>query len=245
MPDSLKKRGKHPRDATSFHPDKIPALLEAAGDLAWLKSRGYADPSSLKLVGDRYQLDARQRTAVARCTCSIEEAEQRKQRLIPHDQIQGKTLYIDGFNLLTSIEAALGNGILLIGQDSCLRDMSSMHGNYRVLDDTDAAIHIIHKFLVEYLPGKLRWLLDKPVSNSGRLKAKILDLADEYPSLKVEVELVPDPDILLKEIACTDIDVIITADSGILDNCGFWLNTAREIVAGLPAPEDQILIDFS
>ena len=141
MPDSLKQRGKHPRDEASFHPDLIPDLLAASRDLAWLKTRGYADRSSLKLVGDRFSLDARQRTAVARSTCSDDELDRRKQYLREHSEIKGTRVYIDGFNLLTTIEAALGNGILLIGRDGCLRDMSSMHGNYRVLDDTDAAIN--------------------------------------------------------------------------------------------------------
>lgn len=245
MPDSLKRRGKHPRDETSFHPDRVPDLLAASRDLAWLKTRGYADSSSLKLVGDRYKLDARQRTAVARSTCSDSELQNRSQRLVQHTDIKGKQLYIDGFNLLTSIEAALGNGILLIGRDGCLRDMSSMHGNYRVLDDTDAAINLIHQFLAEHQPGSIQWLLDKPVSNSGRLKAKILDLAQSFPALNCIVELVPDPDPVLKEIPTAEDIAIITADSGILDHCGFWLNTAREIVAREAVPENRILVDFS
>lgn len=235
----MKRRGKHPKDEASFHPDRVPDLLAASCDLAWLKSGGYADPSSLKLTGDRYSLDARQRSAVARSTCSDEQLVGRKKLLVGHENIKGGTIYIDGFNLLTSIEAALGDGILLIGRDGFLRDMSSMHGNYRVLDDTEAAIKIIHRFLAGFEPGKIHWFLDTPVSNSGRLKSKILDLAD------VEVELVPDPDQVLKQITVSEEHIIITADSGILDRCGFRVNTAREIVASLPHSDDRILIDFS
>lgn len=244
MPDSLKKRGKHPQDPASFHSDQIPLLLAASKDLAWLKSRGYADPSSLKLVGDRYRLNARQRSAVARSTCSDRELEERQSRFILVEQISGRTVHIDGFNLLTSIEAALGGGVLLIGRDHCLRDMSSMHGNYRVLDDTDAAIDLAHQFLANLAPKAIHWLLDKPVSNSGRLKAKILDLATKFEDLSCDVELVPDPDPVLKTIPISSEDVIVTADSDILDHCGHWANVSREIISSVHTP-DQILIDFS
>lgn len=39
-------------------------------------------------------------------------------------------------------------------------------------------------------------------------------------------EVVPDPDALLREPG----SVIATADAGILDRCGAWVNLAREIV---------------
>ncbi|MDF1816369.1 MAG: DUF434 domain-containing protein [Verrucomicrobiales bacterium] len=241
MPDSLKRRGKHPQDEAAFHQDCVPRLLAASADLAWLKSRGYADPSSLKLVGDRYHLNSRQRTAVARSTCSDQQLQSRRERLIPHSDIKDRTVYIDGFNLLTSIEAYLGQGILLIGRDGVLRDMSSMHGNYRVLEDTKKAIDVVHRFLAPFQPGTLHWLLDQPVSNSGRLKSILLQTSASFP---VEVELVPDPDKILRDLTTSDKNPCITADSGILDHCGYWLNTAREITSSLSFG-DRIVIDFS
>ena len=142
MPDTRKTRGQHPKDEQSFAEESVTSLQAAANDLAWLKTRGYADASSLKLVGDRYELNARQRTAVARSTCSDQALALRHQRQVRSAKDQ--PVYIDGFNLLTTIEAILGGGVILIGRDGCLRDMSSMHGNYRVLSDTDAAIESIH-----------------------------------------------------------------------------------------------------
>src|SRR5688500_3971235 len=66
MSDSRKHRGPHPEDGRLFATDQLPALREATRDLSWLLSRDYASPSALKLVGDRYQLEARQRIAAAR-----------------------------------------------------------------------------------------------------------------------------------------------------------------------------------
>ena len=98
---------------------------------------------------------------------------------------------------------------------------------------------------MEFQPGSITWLLDKPVSNSGRMKTKILDLTISTPDLNCLVELVPDPDPVLRDLPQAEENVIITADSGILDHCGFWTNTAREIVANQPTPDDRILVDFS
>lgn len=240
MPDSRKHRGRHPNDETSFDQTQIPIMLKAAHDLAFLKSRNYADASSLKLVGDRYQLNARQRTAVARSTCFDKALQKRASREV--DNLLDYHVYLDGFNLLTTIEATLGGGVLLIGQDGCLRDMSSMHGNYRVLADTERAIRIIHEYLIEVQSvSKITWYLDKPVSNSGRLKTRILDLANAFP---IEVELLPDPDPVLKQVDHKNA-TIITADSGILNECAYWFNGARKMIEHFEILPRDYLIDFS
>ena len=82
MPDRRAHRGPHPEDARLFAAEVHPALRRATGDLCWLLSRGYARESSLKLVGDRYGLLARQRIAVARCACSDEAAADRQSRQV-------------------------------------------------------------------------------------------------------------------------------------------------------------------
>ena len=77
MPDSRKHRGPGPQDPDWFSPEARPDLAEAMSDLSWLLTRGYAEPSSLKLVGDRYRLVERQRVAVLRSACSDESLARR------------------------------------------------------------------------------------------------------------------------------------------------------------------------
>lgn len=239
MGDSRKRRGQHPGDEAAFHEKNLSILREASEDLAWLKTRDYADASSLKLVGDRYQLNARQRTAVARSTCSDQSLARRKEREVK--SIENKVVYLDGFNLLTTIEAAFGDGVLLIGRDGCLRDMSSMHGNYRVLADTRRALDLIHDYLLTICKAaQLTWYLDQPVSNSGRLKSLIFEQLDDAET-RVEVELLPDPDPVLKEKD----EIVITADSGILkEESVTWFNAARSIAEHFEI-ETSITVDFS
>ena len=63
------------------------------------------------------------------------------------------------------------------------------------------------------------WLLDKPVSNSGRLRTLIEQTAADK-GWPWQVELVPSPD---KQLADTD-RIALTSDSDILDKCRRWSN---------------------
>src|SRR5687767_6149055 len=70
----------HPTDQTTFPPAVIPRLRVAVDELSWLLGRGYAEDSALTLVGNRHQLDVRQRMAVRRCACSEAVAHARRAR---------------------------------------------------------------------------------------------------------------------------------------------------------------------
>lgn len=237
MPDRRTHRGQHPEDARLFGPDAIGRLRSAAADLAWLLSRGYAPASSLKLVGDRYQLEARQRTAVARCTCSDEDLARRRAHETAADALEGRPLWLDGYNVLTTIEAALAGGIVLAGRDGTYRDMASMHGSFRKVAETRPAVELIGQATARLGVCGCRWLLDRPVSNSGRLKGLIEELA-HAGGWAWQVELVADPDALLSE---TD-QIVTTADSAILDRAAAWFNLARATI-DLYLP-DAAVLDF-
>lgn len=225
MPDKRLHRGPHPEDCVCFAPEALPSLNAAVSDLSWLLSRGYAERSSTKLVGDRYNLKERQRVAVRRCACSDEALHDRKTREIAGEQALGKRLLLDGFNVLTTVEAALGHGVILIGRDGCYRDMASMHGSFKKVEETPEAILFVGRTAARFGVGEVVWYLDQPVSNSGRLKQLILCIAQEQ-QWSWSVELVPDPDPVLTRSQ----ELIASADSGILDNCGPWLNLAHEVI---------------
>ena len=54
---------------------------------------------------------------VARSTCSDEAAERRKKRQVAPESLPGASVHIDGYNVLTTIEAALSGGVLLLARD--------------------------------------------------------------------------------------------------------------------------------
>jgi hypothetical protein len=225
MPDQRRHRGPHPDDHRLFGAAAAPALRTAVAELAWLLNRGYAVASSVKLVGDRHALDSRQRLAVSRSTCGDADAARRMERMVSPPSLAGSRIEIDGYNVLTTIEAALSGGVLLLARDGAMRDMASMHGSYRKVEETVPALDLIGGTLADFGVEEALWLLDRPVSNSGRLKKIIEDLAGER-GWKWRVELAHDPDA---ELVQSDA-IVATADSGILDLCGPWLNLARETV---------------
>lgn len=225
MPDQRRHRGPHPDDLRLFGPDALPTLQSAAAELAWLLTRGYPHLSSIKLVGDRHALESRQRVAVSRSTCSDADMVRRQERKVSPQSLAGSYIEIDGYNVLTTIEAALSGGVLLLARDGVLRDMASMHGSYRKVEETQPALEHIGQTLAECGVSQALWLLDRPVSNSARLKKIIEDLAGER-GWAWRVELVHDPDA---ELIQSDA-IVATADSGILDLCGSWLNLARDTV---------------
>jgi hypothetical protein len=225
MPDTRRHRGPHPEDAGLFAPAAWPALRAATADLSWLLSRGYAEHSALKLVGDRFQLTERQRTAVMRSACSDQALQHRRQNQVPAERIADERLDIDGFNVLTTIEAALAHGVILGGRDGCYRDMASMHGSYRKVEETEPALTLIGEVLSGLRAGECWWYLDRPVSNSGRVRTRLERLA-AVRGWPWQVELAPNVDSVL----AVSPHVVATADSVILDRCQRWLNLASEVV---------------
>src|SRR5262245_3913503 len=103
MPDRRRHRGPHPEDEALFGKGALPRLRAAVTDLSWLLSRGYAEPSAQKLVGDRHRLDARQRQAVLRAACSDQALARRSARRVDPARLAGAELLIDGFNVLTTV----------------------------------------------------------------------------------------------------------------------------------------------
>ena len=57
MPDHRRHRGPHPDDAAPVRPRRVARLENGGCRVIWLLLRGYAQESSLKLVGDRHGLE--------------------------------------------------------------------------------------------------------------------------------------------------------------------------------------------
>jgi hypothetical protein len=224
-PDQRQHRGAHSEDRRLFDAGQMDALRSAASDLAWLLSRRYAMTSSLKLVGDRYTLKERQRIALSRAACSDQARIRRASSALPWECLAGEDIAIDGFNLLITLEAALGGGLIMRCQDGCFRDLASMHGSYKAVQETDAALDMLGTALESAGVRSALWLLDSPVSNSGRVAQALRAIALER-GWNWKVELVFNPDAILR--ACDKI--VVTSDSVILDDAARWVNVAGHLI---------------
>jgi len=225
MPDKRLHRGPHPEDVKLFAPVKIPDLRSATADFSLLLTKGYAEKGALKLVGDRFALTQRQRMAVMRSACSDRQLASRSQPRVELKYLAGQSLAIDGYNLLITIEAAMSGGVIFKGRDGCFRDLASIHGTYRKVTETIPAVQLIGNFLEKSGIKKVLWLLDSPVSNSGRLKTLIGELARKN-MWNWEIELMLSPDAELKK---TDA-IVASSDSVVLDRCRSWVNLASGII---------------
>ena len=238
MPDKRSHRGPHPQDAKLFATAAIEDLRTAIADFSMLLTKGYADKSALKLVGDKFSLTIRQRLVIMRSACSDQQMNLRKQRQIKVADLAHKPLVIDGYNVLITVEAAMSGAVVFRGRDGCCRDLASIHGTYRKVTETIPAIELIGEFLKDKSVSESLWLLDSPVSNSGRLKKIIGELAQKK-GWKLDVELLPSPDA---ELIKTD-NIVASSDSVVLDRCKKWVNLARAIIEEkLP---DTWLLDLS
>ena len=225
MPDKRTHRGQHPRDAKLFASAAIADLQSALQDFSLLLTKGYAQKSALKLVGDRFSLIERQRLAIMRSACSDQQLGIRNQRRVAIKNLAGQPITIDGYNILITIEAAMSGGVIFKGRDGCFRDLASVHGTYRKVTETIPAVQLIGQFLKEIGVAKALWLLDSPVSNSGRLKTLIGELARKN-NWNWQIELLLSPDAKL--IRTTT--VVASSDSVVLDGCKKWVNLARAII---------------
>lgn len=225
MPDLRKHRGPNPDDRKLFSDDQLPGLRTAVSELSWLLTRDYSMRGALKLVGDRHALTDRQRLAVSRAACSDQSKAQRARTQVAIEELESADLIIDGFNLIITIEAALGGGVLFRCRDGCIRDLSGVHGSYRSVDETEVAIRLIGESLAALKTKSVRWLLDRPVSNSGRLAKRIRDYAEQHSwSWTVETCFNPDRDIVSSD------RIVITSDGPLLDQVARWTNFNRYLI---------------
>lgn len=243
----MANRGQNPRDAKLFAAEHHSTLVTAGLHLQWLLSHNYALTASIKLVGDHLQLRQRQRLALGRAAASQQQVELRAAKQIASADMRDREVWIDTFNFLLTLEAYLGGGILLRCQDGTMRDMSSVHGTYRKVAQTEVVIAAAITWFHHILQVRsVRWLIDAPVSNSGRLRSMIeAGYVDE--DFDREVALVPNPDFEL----CNCDEVVVSTDSVILDRCQQWSNAVAEMI-DLPASpllrcqttESATIVDF-
>ncbi len=221
MPEAV-ARGYCPTDERDFikHLDE---LRRAGNDLYYLINRGYPIKSASEFVGNHYLLSERQRLALTRSISSEESIAARKAKELSALP-EGSTVHIDGFNTIISLEIAFSGSTLLLCMDGTVRDLAGLRGNYRLIDKTDMAIRAVRSVLEREKAGTAHFYLDAPVSNSGRLKARIAEIMEDSP-VKVDFSVINDVDRTLYTK-----DTVVTGDAIILDRCASWFNLVRRAI---------------
>ena len=224
MSSKTTRRGSDPDDVKWFTGKGLSKLKAAQEEIQWQLDRGYKPEGVVEFVGNHHQLSSRQRIALKRTSFSTFQYVQRKRKLLPFEAAKEGCLNIDGFNLIITLGVALSGSLLLLGKDDVLRDLAGLRGSYNLIGFTGKALELIGKTLVELSVPKVKFFLDAPISNSGRLRERILEHAQIW-KIPVQVELVNNPDVVLSKM-----ERVVTGDSVILDACPSWLNLSKKIV---------------
>ncbi len=213
------KRGYMPEDEVSFSEDSLATLRTASRHICYLIDEGYDLVQAVTFAGNRFALSERQRFAILRSISSKKQLECRK--IKERTDIAGREVWIDGFNTIITLEVMLIDSLIFEGMDGTVRDLAGLHGTYRIIPETEKAVRMLFDVLKELKAGKMHILLDEPISNSGKLKVLIAEVAEAYGE---------SPDIvLLKEVdkALWEKENVISSDSIILDHCVSWVNIMK------------------
>ncbi len=218
------KRGFVSTDYKEFGMDSIDKLRRAGEEIYFLLSRSYPIRNVVTFVGNHYQLSERQRIALSRIVSPEINIWIRKYKELSTEEIAGQTLYIDGFNIIITLETAFSDSTIFRCMDGTIRDLAGLRGSYRLIDKTNMALQALADSFENLKIKKAVFYLDSPVSNSGRLKQKIIEtLSGKSFEVEAFIENAVDP-ILEKK------SHVITADAIILDKCQSWYNLTDYIL---------------
>lgn len=224
MDIQTRRRGFDPEDNRWFSRMEVERMRSAQHEIRFLLDRGFGMESIITFIGNHYQFSMRQRTALRRATSSTLQQAERSSKNLPLAMIPDGPIEIDGFNLLITLETALSGSPILACDDGVFRDLAGLRGTYSLIAQTDIALGLIFDSLTRLFAPQVTFFLDAPVSNSGRLRERILQLAQSF-AIPVEVRLVPDADKVL-----TGHDRIATGDSVLLDSCRNWFNLTEHLL---------------
>ena len=134
MSTNIVRRGFVPTDEKEFGEKSLQKLREAQKDVFMLINRGYPIKSASTFVGNHYLLSERQRMAVVRSTSDSLAIQRRLEK--EKISAEGETVYIDGFNIIITLEVALSHSTLLKCMDGTIRDLAGLRGTYKIIDKT-------------------------------------------------------------------------------------------------------------
>ncbi|MHA1578938.1 MAG: DUF434 domain-containing protein [Candidatus Freyarchaeota archaeon] len=198
-------------------------ILEAAEDLRYLLNRNYNRDQALTFVGDHYRLHKEERFILYRAIYSQKEVRERKEKIISFEELQGKTLTIDAYNVIIVLETMLKGKELIESDDSFVRDISGVFGKHKITKTTHQAISLIMQTLKQNTPKKTLIFFDSPVSKSGELAAITRRKMEEH-GINGTAQVVKQADnaVLRRgEVAATSDSVILQKAKKTFDLAGY------------------------
>ncbi|MHA1505686.1 MAG: DUF434 domain-containing protein [Candidatus Asgardarchaeia archaeon] len=186
-------------------------LRLAAEDLVYLLSRGYRKDSALKFISDHYNLGKISRYILARGIYPDDYIREVSKKVMKEGSLKGEEVFIDGYNVLITVEAIISGLPLFMGNDGIVRDVRCVFGKYRMSEKTRVSLKAIVDALKEMEVSSAHFLYDGQVSKSGILSSITREVMKEV-GLNGSSETSKDVDKFLR--GCEG--VVCTSDSGII-----------------------------
>jgi hypothetical protein len=194
-----------------------PHLAPAAMDYRWLLDRGYAETSSLKLVGDRHRMTRDERMILFRGVYSSSSSAARASIVVDQAAVRaGGEILVDGYNQALTVMHYLSGRPLFIGTDGLTRDAGGSHG--RIADQAlfERAASLLADRLAAPTAERVAVYLDAPVPGSAGHAALFRRLAAER-GIEAIVLLERSADFPLKAAGGRVGALVASGDSAIAD----------------------------
>jgi hypothetical protein len=204
---------------------KDPILEAANRDFRYLLNQGYPRKGALKFVGDHYLLEEISRNYLYRTVFSNEQAENRKMKLVVLADIMDKIVFIDGYNVLITLESICGgeNGLIVKADDGVIRDVKAVFGKYKGNKMTKGVLNAVMSLLKPYHPLAVRVFYDRQVSLSGEL-AKLTQEIMAMHGVQGTAETSENVDFQLVHLSRDVEGIVATSDSVIMDKVDMILD---------------------
>ena len=156
-------------------------LCDAIADYKYLLNRGYSVKSSIQIVTARYQLNKLQYAILYRCIHPDSEAYSIRRKIVSVEDVEGAYLFIDGYNVLITVDSGVLGEPVFIGDDMLLRDIRKSYRKFEYQYEVHGKlIGLILKYIVKLKPKHILIILDKQISYSGELASIFRDEIKNY-----------------------------------------------------------------
>ena len=186
-------------------------FVQSLHDYTYLLNQQYPRKTILKIVGDRYLLNAFQRILLSRGVFPDDAIDSRINKTT--NSIAGAKIHIDTYNVLFTISNYLLGRIVFISNDFFIRDAGEVYGKLHKDPVFNRSIDLLAETLRNKQPERVDFYIDKPVSFSAELAGSLREILSQS-DIPGNASLEKNPDAIL--IRLTN-GIVATSDSDFLD----------------------------
>ena len=157
-----------------------------------------------------------------------EVAQRRMAKSVGLSALRGRTVFVDGYNVLITVESLLGGFPVYLCDDGFLRDTRGLFSGYKSSQSTAAAFSLILDLLAGARPARVVVLLDGQMSRSGELAGQMRELMGKL-GLPGEARAARDVDHQLKVRGGQGI--VASSDGNVIDSISQAIDLPAEIAA--------------